>query len=260
MEALWPPSRSPEKDQRPIGYQEYRPPWGLTNNFLHIPRWLVPARDILEDEILFDGSLQSKTYLSNKDEYAIALFNCLHASKPHLRMAIIIHKKWNFGFALRYSDTYARVWMNQLLWVDPHDMMETYNQNRREMWEAEIHVEQLEPPFWFRTPSLAENHFSVSQRWVSPGKSHWEAETDDLDNLRLIISGPGYGALIFANTKGLTNLVALAGLGTSSRPGVNIFVSQQKFSLQEILQQLAEKDYDELLRYDKMSKPLQDED
>lgn len=264
--APWPPTPSPQR--KPMYYQEYRPPWGLTNNFLHLPRWLFPAKDILEKEILFDGSLQSKDYLSHKDEYAVATFNCLDESKRHLRMAIIIRKKYpSHGFVLRYPDTYARVWMNQILWVNPLDIMETYNHSRREMWEAEIHVEQLEPiyhpsirtsPFWFKTQSLTESHFSVLQRWASPGKSHWEA--DSLDDPRLIINGSGYGALMFANTKGLKNLVVLVGWGKNSWPGVNIFISQQNLSLEQIIQQVADNHYDELLRYDRISKPLQDED
>jgi hypothetical protein len=64
---------------------------------------------------------------------------------------------------------------------------------------------------------------------------------------------------MFENTKGLKSLIALVGWGTNSRPGENIFVSLQNVSLEEILRQVADKDYDELLRYDSISKPLQDE-
>jgi hypothetical protein len=271
--AAWPSSREPQG--KPKYYQAYRPPWGLTNNFLHIARWLVPANDFIDDSQLFHSGhddqfwrLSSKTEILNEDDYAVATFSCLREGEPHRRMGVIIRRKLpSHGFALRYPDTYTRVRMNGLLWVDPIDFMEKYNKNRREMWEAEIHVEQLGPirdlhvrtsQFWFKTQALTESHFLVSERRASSWKSYWE--TKSLHNPRLIIDGPWYGALMFADAKSSKNLVALVGWGNRSQPGVNIFVFQRNLSLKEIMRQVAETDYNELLRYDRVSKPLEDEE
>jgi hypothetical protein len=66
--------------------------------------------------------------------------------------------------------------------------------------------------------------------------------------------------LMFADAKSSKNLVALVGWGNRSQPGVNIFVFQRNLSLKEIMRQVAETDYNELLRYDRVSKPLEDEE
>jgi hypothetical protein len=84
--------RNPNQPRKRFSYHGWRPPFQITNNFLHISLDLIPTWDFCKEELHIDV-LAPEIYLDSEmncvDGCFVTPLNCRREGVEHVRMAVL---------------------------------------------------------------------------------------------------------------------------------------------------------------------------
>jgi hypothetical protein len=186
-------------------------------------------------------------------------------------MAILLLEE-NLDHPSRYPNSYLRVSTKQLLWLDPSKLTaEEWTKMSRMLSRSdiEVYVEQRRATykpkgpylFWFKTLSLTEKEFVISQRLDDDPKERRLLCWGDVkkNGTTLTLRNCDFTALMFANVNSAEGIVLLlkktSEFMKTHEPGVSIAICNKEESLEKVVQNLSTR---QLNFRDRISKPLKD--